>query len=74
MLCVLLGQNNRCCANLFEDFPFSHASICTLFFPTKIKRTIDFESEVVSQKSDAILVAIKQQIIKTRGPWATALT
>ena len=42
MLCVLLGQITMCCANLFQDFPFSLASICTL----KLwKRRIDFESE-----------------------------
>ena len=36
MFCVLLGQITRCCANLFEDFPFSLASICTLLFISKL--------------------------------------
>ena len=36
MLCVLLGQITRCCANLFQDFPFSLASICTLSFNSKL--------------------------------------
>ena len=36
MFCVLLGQIAGCCANLFEDFPFSLASICTLSFISKL--------------------------------------
>ena len=71
MLCVLSGQNTRCCANLFEDFPFSHGSIYTLFFTAKIKRKTDFESEIVLQKSDAILVAINKRILKnsSKASW-----
>ena len=50
MFCVLLGQITRWCANLFQDFPFSLASICTSFH-FKIKRRIDFESECLRRQN-----------------------
>ena len=59
MLCALLSKITRCCANLFQDFPFSLASIFTVFYSSKIKRRIDF---VASPKSDAIFVAINKRI------------
>ena len=36
MLCVLLGQITKCCANGFQDLAFSLASICTLSFISKL--------------------------------------
>ena len=36
MFCVLLGQITRWCANLFQDFLFSIASICPLSFISKL--------------------------------------
>ena len=62
MLCLLLGQITRCCANLFQDFPFSLASIYTLFFISKIERRNDFKLKGASPKLDAILVAINKRI------------
>ena len=50
MFCVLVGHFTRCCANLFQDLPFSLASICTLSLIFKIKRKIDFESERLRRK------------------------
>ena len=59
---VLLGHFNRCCANLFQDFPLSLASICTLSFISKLNARSILKVEGCVAKSDAILVAINQWI------------
>ena len=48
MFCVLLGQITRCCANRFQDFPFSLASICILsFMSTKSDRLMQIVMRLV---------------------------
>ena len=58
MLCVLFGQITRCCANRFQDFPFSLASICTVSVISKLKAGSILKVKVASPELDAILVAI----------------
>ena len=62
MLCVLLGQSTRCCANLIQDLPFSLASVCTLSFISKLNTGSILKGRVVSPKSDTILVAVNKWI------------
>ena len=62
MFCVLLGQITRWCANLFQDLPFSLASICTLSFISKLNAGSILKVNVCVAKSDAILVAINKRI------------
>ena len=62
MFCVLLGHFTRCCANLFQDFPFSLASICTLSFISKLNARSILKVKGCVAKSDAILVAINKWI------------
>ena len=62
MFCVLLGHFTRCCANLFQDFPFSLASICTLSFISKLNARSILKVKGCVAKSDAILVAINKRI------------
>ena len=59
---VLLGHFTRCCANLFQDFPFSFASICTLSFFSKLNARSILKVKGCVAKSDAILVAINKRI------------
>ena len=49
MFCVHLGHFTRCCANLFQDFPFSLASICTLSFISKLNARSILKVKVTSQ-------------------------
>ena len=60
MFCVLLGHFTRCCADLFQDFPFSLASICTLSFISKLDARSILKVKGCVAKSDAILVAINK--------------
>ena len=62
MFCVVLGQITRWCANLFQDFPFSLASICILSFISKLNAGSILKVNVASPTSDAILVAINKRI------------
>ena len=62
MLCVLLCQITRWCANLFQDFPFSLASICTLSFISKLNAGSILKVNIALPKSDAIFVAINKRI------------
>ena len=62
MFCVLLGHFTRRCANLFQDFPFSLASICTLSFISKLNARSILKVKACVAKSDAILVAINKSI------------
>ena len=62
MVCVLLGHFTTCCANLFQDFPFSLASICTLSFISKLNARSILKVKGCIAKSDAILVAINKWI------------
>ena len=62
MFCVFLGQFTRCCANLFQDFPFSLASICTLSFISKLNARSILKVKGCVAKSDAILVAVNKRI------------
>ena len=73
MLCVLLGQITGCCANLYQDFLFSLASICTLSFISKLNAGSILKVKVTLPKSDAILVAINKQINTNRNEasWAS---
>ena len=48
--------------NLFQDFPFSLASICTLSFISKLKARSILKVKGCVAKSDAILVAINKWI------------
>ena len=60
MFCVLLGHFNRCCANLFQDFPFSQfASICTLSFISKLNARSILKVKGCVAKSDAIFTGSK---------------
>ena len=62
MFCVLLGHFTRCCANLFQDFPFSLASICTVSFISKLNTRSILKVKGCFAKWDAILVAINKGI------------
>ena len=62
MLCVFLGQTTRCCANLFQDFPFNRASICTLSLISKLNAGSILKAKVASLKLDATLVTINKRI------------
>ena len=63
MFSVLLGHFNWCCANLFQDFPFSQfALICTLSFISKLNARSILKVKGCVAKSDAILVAINKRI------------
>ena len=62
MFCVHLGLFTGCCANLFQDFPFSFASICTLSFISKLNARSILKVKGCVAKSDAILVAINKRI------------
>ena len=62
MFCVLLGYFTRCCANLFQDFPFSLASNCTVSFISKLNARSILKVKGCVAKSDAILVAINKRI------------
>ena len=62
IFCVLLGPFTRCCANLFQDFPFSLASICTLSSISKLNVRSILKVKRCVAKSDAILVAIYKWI------------
>ena len=62
MFCVFLGQFTRCCANLFQDFPFSLASICILSFISKLNARSILKVKGCVAKSDTILVAINKRI------------
>ena len=62
MFYVLSGQITRCCANLFQEFPFPLASICTLSFVSKLNAGPILKVKVASPKSDAILVAVIKRI------------
>ena len=62
MFCVLLGHFTRCCANLFQDFPFSLASVCTLSLISKLNARSILKVKDCVAKSDAILVAINKRI------------
>ena len=62
MFCVLLGHFTRYCANLFQDFPFSLASVCTLSFISKLNARSILKVKGCVAKSDAILVAINKWI------------
>ena len=72
MFCVLLGRFTRCCANLFHDFLFVLASICTLSSISKLNTGPILKVKVASPKSDAILVAINKRINTNRNEasWA----
>ena len=54
MFCVLLGHFTRCCANLFQGFPFSLASICTLSFISKLNARSILKVKGCVTKSDTI--------------------
>ena len=62
VFCVLLGHFTRCCANLFQDFPFSLASICILSFISKLNARSILKVKSCVAISDAILVAINKRI------------
>ena len=63
MFSVLLGYFNRCCANLFQDFPFSQfASIRALSFISKLNARSILKVKGCVAESDAILVAINKRI------------
>ena len=62
MFCVLLGHFIRCCANLFQDFPFSLAPICTLSLISKLNTRSILKVKDCVAKSDAIFVAINKRI------------
>ena len=63
MFSVHLDHFNRCCANLFQDFPFSQfASICTLSFISKLNARSILKVKGCVAKSAAILVAINKRI------------
>ena len=62
MFYVLLGHFTRCCANPFQDFPFSFASIYTLSFISKLNARSFLKVKGYVAKSDAILVAINKRI------------
>ena len=62
MFCVLLGQIIRWCANLFQDFPFSLASFCTLSFISKLNAGSILKVNVCVAKIGRILVAINKRI------------
>ena len=62
MFCVIVGQLTRCCANLFQDFLYSVASISILLFISKSFTGSILKVKVASPKSDAILVAINKRI------------
>ena len=51
-----------CCANLFQYFSFSLASICTLSFISKLNARSILKVKGCVAKSDAILVAINKRI------------
>ena len=62
MFCVLLSQITSCCANLFQDFPFSLVSLCILSFISKLNEGSILKVKVASPKSDVIWVAINKRI------------
>ena len=62
MFCVLLGHFTKCCANLFQSFPFSLASICTLSFISKLNARSILKVKGCVAKSETILVAINKRI------------
>ena len=62
MFCVLLGHFTRGCADLFQDFPFSLPSICTLSFISKLNARSILKVKGYIAKSDAVLVAINKRI------------
>ena len=51
-----------CHFNLFQDFPFSLASICTLSFISKLNAISILKVKCCVAKSDAILVVIYKRI------------
>ena len=62
MFCVLLGHFTKCCANLFQSFPFSLASIFTLSFISKLNARSILKVKGCVAKSETILVAINKRI------------
>ena len=62
MLCVFSGKIIRCCANLFQGFPFLlHQSVSYSSFQ-KLNTGSILKLKVASPKPDAILVAINKRI------------
>ena len=64
MLCELLSQITSCCANLFQDFPFSLASISTLSFISKLNAGSILKVKVTSPNSDAISSVQFSSVVK----------